>query len=635
MKASRIPIPSRQARRRRCGSHKRPPTVRKPPNVGTLSIKTPLLEHELHGSVYLAEQDANPFDSLLALYIVAEDPYSGIRVKLAGQVHLDGQTGQITTTFENSPQVPFEALTLELPSGARASLTTPASCGSYPTSASFTPWSAPERASVSTETPRPQQEFDITSGPEGGPCAPPQPFAPAFNTGVEDLQAGAFTGFSLTITHPDADQPLKGIAITLPQGVAALLSRVEPCPEPQASQGTCGPQSEIGEATAVSGLGPDPYTVTGGSVYITGPYEGAPFGLSIVTPAVAGPFNLGLVVVRSTINVNPHTAQVSIASTLPTIVQGIGMESSGIPLQLKQIHVTVNRPDFEFNPTGCNPTAITATLTGDQGATAAVSSPFQVANCQNLPFKPGVGAATQGKTSKADGASLKLTFKSTEGEAHVAKTILTIPAILPARLTTIQKACVASVFEANAAACPEGSDIGTAVVHTPVLKNPLAGPIYLVSHGNAAWPDAELVLQSEGITVILDGQTAIKKGVTTSSFQSVPDAPFETVEATLPEGPHSALTTNLPLKDHYSLCGQNLRIPTALAGQNGTALSQNVKVKVEGCQAVRATKTRKPSKLTQALRVCRRQLKQSRANRVSCEARARKRYAPHKRASKT
>ena len=193
--------------------------------------------------------------------------------------------------------------------------------------------------------------------------------------------------------------------------------------------------------------------------------------------------------------------------------------------------------------------------------------------------------------------------------------------MLPARLTTIQKACIAATFEADPAACPEGSDIGTAVVHTPVLKSPLTGPIYLVSHGNAAWPDAELVLQGEGITVILDGQTAIKKGVTTSSFLAVPDTPFETVEATLPEGPHSALTTNLPFKDHYSLCGQHLAIPTALTGQNGTAVAENVKVAVRGCHAVKPSKTRRltrKQKLTRALQACRKRNKHSRTKRLVC-----------------
>ena len=207
--------------------------------VGAVRVKTPLLEHELDGAVYLAEQDANPFGTLLALYIVAEDPYSGIRVKLAGKASLNPQTGQITTSFENSPQVPFETLTLELFSGPRASLSTPAVCDAYASTATFTPWSTPEHASVSTRTPEPEQEFDITNGPEGTPCANPQPFAPAVNGGVDDLQAGAFTSFSLTLTHPDQDQPLAGLSLTLPAGAAALLSSVTPCPEPEASQGTC------------------------------------------------------------------------------------------------------------------------------------------------------------------------------------------------------------------------------------------------------------------------------------------------------------------------------------------------------------------------------------------------------------
>jgi hypothetical protein len=562
--------------------------------VGAVRVYTPLLEHELQGAVYLAEpapqgeMGKNPFNSLIALYIVAEDPESGITVKLAGEAKLNGQTGQLTSTFASTPQVPFEDLELEFFDGPRAALTTPALCGASTTEASFTPWSNTSPVSARSAP----GEFQTDTGPNGTACADPLPFAPSLTAGATSPQAGAFTPFTLQIERPDGQQALSALTVELPAGSAAMLANVTPCPGPQAAQGACGPESEIGQATATAGLGPDPYTVTGGRVYITGPYQGAPYGLTIVTPADAGPFHLGNVVVRSKIEINPHTAQVTITSSLPQIVQPVGREATGIPLQLKDIYVTVNRPNFEYNPTSCAPLDVAATLTGSEGTTSNTSSLYQVTGCQNLSFKPTVTATTQGKTSKANGASLGLTFKSKTGEAHVARTILTIPATLPARLTTIQKACIADVFETNPATCPEGSDIGTATVHTPVLKQPLTGPIYLVSHGNAAWPDAELVLQGEGITVILDGQTAIKKGITTSSFLSVPDAPFESVQATLPEGPHSALTTNLPFKDHYSLCGQSLSIPAALTGQNGTAINEDAKVKIEDC-APKANKTKK------------------------------------------
>ncbi len=585
--------------------------------VGRVRIKTPLLGEELSGSVYLAEQDHNPFGSLIALYIVAESEKLGLHVKLAGDGRLEEGTGQVSTTFTDTPQVPFEELELELFGGPRGSLSTPSSCGSYAATSSFESWSG------AVSTPRSEPTFAITSGPNGGPCPSDSlPFSPTLATGSTSRQAGAFSGFDLTLGNPDGDQALSGLTAHLPQGLAAMLSDVEPCGEPAASAGTCPADSHIGHSVASAGYGPEPVSLEG-QVYLTGPYEGAPFGIEVLTPAVAGPFNLGDVIVRSRINVDPHTAQVTITSdAFPTFVQGV-------PVDLKQIQVIVDRPDFQYNPTNCNPSTIQASLTGDEGGSASLSSPFQVSGCQTLPFKPGVNATTQGKTSKSNGASLGLTFKSKTGEAHVAKTILTIPATLPARLTTIQKACVASVFEADPASCPEGSDIGTAIVHTPVLKSSLTGPIYLVSHGNAAWPDAELVLQGENITVILDGQTAIKKGVTTSSFLSVPDAPFESVEATLPEGPHSALTTNLPLKDHYSLCAQHLTIPTALTGQNGTAVSKTVKVSVQGCAAVKASKAKKPTRaqaLAKALKACRARQKRSHAKRAACERTARRRY---------
>ena len=613
--------------------------------LGTVHIRTPLLEEELTGAVYLAtpaplgEAGQNPFDSLLALYIVAEDPRAGILVKLAGETQLEAQTGRVTSTFKDTPQVPFEELSLELFGGPRASLATPPTCGNPAIQASFLPWSAEhehENEPFKTPATHPHEQLQITTGAEGTACASTPPFAPSLQGGATNTQAGSFTNFALAITRPGADQQLTGATVHLPPGNAAILASVTPCPEPQASQGTCGPESQIGEARASSGLGPDPYTVSGGRVYVTESYEGAPFGLSIVTPAVAGPFNLGNVVVRSKIEVDPRTAQVTITSGLPTYVQGVGRPATGVPLQLREIEVAVNRKNFEFNPTNCSPHTIEATLTGAEGASTNVSWPFQVSNCQNLPFTPKVEASAQGKTSKLDGASLKLKFISGNNQAHVAKTVLTIPAIMPARLSTIQKACVASVFEANPAACPEGSVIGSATVHTQVLKSPLTGPIYLVSHGNAAWPDAELVLQGENnIKVILDGQTAIKKGVTTSSFLSVPDVPFETVEANLPEGPHSALTTNLPASDHYSLCGQHLTIPVTLTGQNNSVLTESTKVAVEGCRAATTSKTDKPSRLALALKACRKQHKHSGPKRSRCERTARKRYEPRKATGKS
>jgi hypothetical protein len=604
--------------------------------VGTVTVKTPLLKTPLEGSVYLAEQEHNPFGSLVALYIVAEDPpevvqrgeASGIRVKIAGEVQLNPTTGRITSTFMNTPQVPFEDFVVDFNSGPRASVTSPAACGNYTTEAAFGPWSGqPDQLSTSGE-------FNVTSGVGGSACASPQPFAPAFEAQSTVLQAGAFTPFALTITRPDGQQALKSVSVTLPPGAAAMLANATQCPEQQANEGTCGPESLIGHATAVSGLGEDPYTVGGGRVYITGPYGGGPFGLSIVTPAVAGPFNLGNVVVRSAIFVDRTTAQVTINTTLPTIVQGVGKPSSGIPLQLRSINVVVDRPNFEFNPTSCTPMHVTGTLGGEAGASAPVSSNFQVANCSALKFQPKLTAATLGNASKANGASLTVKIAASPGEANIAKTKLVIPGTLPSRLTTIQKACPDAIFEKNPAACDEGSNIGTATVHTPVLKSPLTGPAYLVSHGNAAFPDVEFVLQGEGVTLILDGQTDIKKGVTTSTFNSVPDAPINTFETVLPEGPHSAFTSNVAESKHFSLCGAKLAMPTTITGQNGVVITQQTNVPVGGCGAVKGLKESRSQKLAKALKKCRKQYKHSKKKRESCERKAHKKFGAKKKAKK-
>src|SRR5271165_179923 len=407
----------------------------------------------------------------------------------------------------------------------------------------------------------------------------------------------------------------------LPPGVAGMLSSVALCGEPQASEGTCGPESEVGQAIESAGLGPEPYIESGGKVYITGPYDGAPFGLSIVTPAIAGPFNLGTVVVRSRIYIDPETAALTIVSDpLPT-------QLKGIPLQLKRIQVLVDRPNFEFNPTNCSPMEITGQVSGDGGTVAPVSSHFQVSNCAALPFTPVLTASTAGQASKEDGASFNVKITSAGfGQADIAKVDLTLPEALPSRLSTIQKACVAAVFESNPAACSPESVIGTATIHTPVLRSPLVGPAYLVSHGSAQFPDVEFVLQGEGITLILDGKTQIKGGITYSRFESAPDAPFTSFETQLPAGPHSALTAFLP-KTPYDLCGTKLQMPTEITAQNGAFISQSTQIAVTGCGAVKDYKATSAQLLAKALAACRSKYRHSHARRSACERRARARYA--------
>jgi hypothetical protein len=555
-----------------------PVTCPEASKIATVEINSPLLPNPLTGAVYLAAQNANPFGSLVAMYLVAEDPISGVHIKLAGEGKLS-ETGQIVTTFANTPQLPFEDLHLKFFGTARAPLSSPALCGTYTTTASISPWSGNAPASAASS-------FEVNTGPNGGPCASPLPFAPSLTAGTTSNQAGGFSPFTMTMSREDGQQNLRGVQLHMPPGLSGLLSSVALCGEAQANAGTCGPESQIGETIISVGLGGDPFSVKGGRVYITGPYEGAPFGLSIVNPAKAGPYDLGkgacdCVVVRARIEVDPHTADLTITTDntgpykIPTILDGI-------PLEIKHVNVTINRPGFTFNPTSCSPLALTGSLASTEGTASNFAVPFQVTNCAALAFKPALKVTTAGKTSRAGGASLnvKLVYPKAPfgSQANIKSVKVDLPKQLPSRLTTLQKACTAATFEANPANCPTASVVGHATATTPLLPVPLTGPAYFVSHGGEAFPSLIVVLQGYGVTLDLIGSTFIsKQGITSSTFKTVPDAPVGSFELNLPEGKYSALAAN------GNLCKSKLAMPTAFTAQNGAEIHASTKIATTGC----------------------------------------------------
>ena len=556
--------------------------------VGTMKVQTPLLALPLEGDVYLAQPECtgwagtcSPADAqdgrMVRLFVqaIATD-VSNVVVKLEGTSSIDQQTGQVTTTFKELPQQPFGETELSLGGGPRATLANPRTCGPATTTADLTPWSSPF-----TPDATPTSTFEVT-GCQGSR------FAPSFTAGTTNNQAGAFSPFTLAFRREDADEPLAGLSISTPPGFSGMLSNVTLCKEPQASQGTCGPESLIGHTQVLTGPGAEPYLVTGGRVFLTEGYKGAPFGLSIVVPATAGPYTLtgttgtGDVVVRAAIYIDPTTAALTVTSDpLPTTLDGI-------PLQLRVVNVTIDRPDFTFNPTSCDRLTIDGTLTSTQGASAVESSPFQATDCSSLGFKPKFSVSTSARTSRTDGASLdvRLVYPNAPpgSQANIASVKVELPKQLPSRLTTLQKACSDEVFEANPANCPSASIVGIAKASTPLLLVTLSGPVYFVSHGGEAFPSLVVVLQGDGVRVDLTGSTFISKNITSSTFKTVPDVPVSTFELYLPEGPFSALAAN------GRLCDDKLAMPTTFTAQNGAVLKQKTMIKVSGCPRAKNAK---------------------------------------------
>jgi hypothetical protein len=525
--------------------------------IGTVTIQTDLPPNSLSGPVYLGNPAGAgkitkpPF----TVYLDAESSY-GVSVRLQGSATPNPVTGRLEVSFLGNPQLPFSELILTLNGGPRAPLANPLSCGGASTESNFTPYTGGPAALASTP-------FTTTG------CASPLPFSLSQSTSSTSSVAGAYASYTFNLQRADGQQYLKELKTILPAGLVGDIPSVPLCGEPAASKGECPETSKIGTAAVTVGAGGEPYPFSG-PVYLTGPYNGAPYGLSIPVEAAAGPFDLGRVTTRVALGVDPYTSRIVASAGIPTIVEGI-------PLRLKSLSVSVNRSDFLFNPTNCEAMATDSVLTSTFGATQTVSSPFQLTNCSALAFKPSFSANTSALATKKDGDSLVVSLSQPAHEANIRSVVAQLPLQLPSRLSTLQKACPQATFEANPAGCPKESKVGTATVKTPVLANPLSGPAYFVSHGGAAFPDLDLILQGNGVTVILVGNTNIRGGITTSTFASIPDVPVSSFSLSLP------MATNSVLAAYGNLCLKPLLMPTTITAQSGTVFKQSTRISVSSC----------------------------------------------------
>jgi hypothetical protein len=517
--------------------------------IGTVTIDTPLLDDPLTGSIYLAKQGSNPFNSLLAIYLVASG--DGVVIKLAGHVEPDPATGQLRTTFDRNPQLPFTDFELTFKDGPRAALANPEACGNYTTTAQLTPHGA---GPVVTTT----DTFAIDTNCSRG-------FAPSFEAGTTNPAGGAGTSFTMNLARADTDEDLGTVAMTMPPGLLGNLKSVALCSEPAAGAGACDPASQVGTTTVGSGPGTSPFHL-GGQVYLTGPYRGAPFGLSIVVPALAGPFNLGTVVVRAAISVDPRTAALAVvADPLPSILQGI-------PLRLRTVNVTINRPGFMFNPTNCAPSQIAGTIGSTAGTQRAVASRFQAANCAALGFKPGLSIALTGKGQTTDDKHPGLTAHLVPrvGDANAKKVVAQLPLSLALDPDNANGLCEPTDAAANK--CSAATIVGTAK-GVSILHVPLSGPVYFVRGVRTdpksgrqirTLPKLYIPLSGEGVRINVNASSEVVDDRLVTTFDNLPDAPLSSFDLTINGGKHGILVVS-----GTNICRANQETDSQFTGQNG------------------------------------------------------------------
>lgn len=521
--------------------------------VGTVRITTPLLEDPLEGSFYVARQGENPFGSLLAGYIVAKG--EGVIIKQAVRFALDPQTGQVTATVENAPQQPFSSLEMHFKGGARGVLRTPDSCGTYSSTYELTPWSGNPPA-IGTSS------FEINEGCDTGG------FAPRLSAGVTNPVAGSFSPVVTTLMQESGEANLSGLEVGMPPGVLAKIAGVPLCPDAQASTGECPVDSQVGSTAVAVGAGSLPLWIpqpgkSPTAVYLAGPYEGGPYSLVVKTPAQAGPFDLGNVIVRAPIEVDPESTKVTVKSDpLPQILEGV-------PITYRTVHVKVDRPEFTLNPTSCEPMAVTGTATSIDGQTASLSDRFQVGSCERLRFKPKLSMRLTGPTHRGAFPSFHAVLKMPKGGANIARASVRLPRSEFVENAHFRNICTRVQFAAEG--CPAKSVYGHVVATTPLLEQPLSGPVYLRSSNNQL-PDLVADLRGQ-IHVVLDGRIDSVNGGLRAVFQSVPDAPVSQFKIDM-QGRSKGLLVN-----SENLCKGTHRSVVKFTAQNGRVWNARIPLK--------------------------------------------------------
>lgn len=532
--------------------------------IATAEIDSPSLERPIQGAVYQRTPEPG---RLTRAWLVADE--LGVHVKIPGEFQLDPTTGRITSLFLDTPRVPVRQFKLHFKGGARGVLATPAKCGTYQTEYKLTPWSG--NAAAEGQAP---MTFDQHCGTGG--------FSPKLTAGTVNPSAGDFSTLVTDLSSESGEQNLAGLSVSLPPGVLAKLAGVGVCPDAAAATGNCPAASQIGTTTVATGPGPSPLWIPQPgkdptAVYLAGPYKGGPLSLVVRTPAQAGPFDLGVVVVRAAIRVDPETAQVTaVSDPLPQILEGI-------PIIYRTVHVEVNRPNFTLNPTSCDPMAVKGTATSVLGGTGSLTSRFQVGNCVRLGFKPKLALKLKGGTKRSAHPALRATLTMPKRGANIARSVVGLPHSEFLDQGHIRTICTRVQFAADR--CPAASIYGHARAITPLLDNPLEGSVYLRSSSN---PLPDLVADLRGqIHVVLVGRIDSKKGGIRTTFAAVPDAPVSKFVLEMKGGTKGLLVNST------NLCARANRADVRFDGQNGKT-ADSTPVLANSCAKKRQGKGKRP-----------------------------------------